>query len=68
MGAKAEVADLVKALQRQGFKTEYVPNGHIKVTAPDGRKCQIAGTPKDKRNILNAKSRLKRRVGFDPKA
>lgn len=60
-----EMKDLRKRLESQGFAVEIAKNGHYKVVAPDGQKCQIAATPRENRGVLNAITRLKR-IGFKP--
>lgn len=60
--------DLLGRLTKQGFSVEVANNGHYRVTAPCGRqKAQISSTPRDRRTVLNAITRLKR-IGFDHRA
>ena len=65
MARSSEMKALCKRLTAQGFDVAIARNGHYKVVAPDGRKCQIAATPRENRGVLNAITRLKR-IGYDP--
>jgi len=65
MASKKDMKDLRAHLEAQGFTVERARNGHYRVTAPDGQKCQMAATPSDHRGILNTVTRLKR-MGYAP--
>lgn len=65
MPRNSEMKDLRQRLVDQGFQIRVVKNGHWQVVAPDGRKCQIASTPKYSTGVLNAITRLKR-IGYCP--
>jgi predicted RNA binding protein YcfA (HicA-like mRNA interferase family) len=65
MSKGRDMQELRARLNAQGFTVERVRNGHYKVTAPTGRKAQIAATPGNNRAVLNAITRLKR-IGFQP--
>jgi hypothetical protein len=67
MARMTDMRALREALAAQGFTVERARNGHYRVIAPTGAKCQIAATPSDWRGIRNTVSRLKR-LGFDPAA
>lgn len=60
MAGKKEMKELRDRLVAQGFKVERARNGHYKVTAPNGRKVQICGTPSDWRGVLNTETQLAR--------
>lgn len=65
MSRTKEMKALRQRLESQGFDVAVARNGHYRVVAPDGRKCQIASTPRENRGVLNAITRLKR-IGYDP--
>lgn len=67
MSKASDMKRLRAALIAQGFTVEQARNGHYRVIAPTGGKCQIAATPGSNRAVLNAVTRLKR-IGFDPRA
>lgn len=65
MGYNKEISALCKSLTEQGFEVEVARNGHYRVLAPDGQKCQIPRTPSRNTSVLNAITRLKR-IGYLP--
>lgn len=65
MARTTDIKELRAHLEKQGFHVEVAKNGHYRVIAPDGRKIQIAATPRYPRAVLNAITRLKR-IGYNP--
>lgn len=60
-GPDKEVQKLRQKLHAQGWTTEQVSGGHIKVTDPTGKVLPpFAATPGDRRSLKNAKSALRR--------
>ena len=65
MSRRREIGQIVRHLRSQGFDVDLVRSGHWRVTAPDGRRAQIAATPGSNRAVLNCITRLKR-IGYVP--
>jgi hypothetical protein len=59
-----DVRQLVDAAKKQGCKAVLAPNGHWRITTPDGRKVLISGTPKSSRTVETDRARL-RRIGVN---
>lgn len=63
---KQEVRELVRDLERQGWRVEARKGGHLVAYSPDGKTMvTLPSTPGDRRWRQNAISQL-RRGGYDP--
>ncbi len=66
MSNKKELIPLLRKLREQGFDVDIARGStHYRVVAPDGRKCNIAYTPRSTRGLKNIVTRLKR-IGYRP--
>lgn len=66
--ASNDVKELIAHLRKQGFTVALARSGHYQVTSKDGAHVQIPATPSDRRSLLNVRSRLKHKLGYDPRA
>ncbi len=57
--------ELVRDLRKQGFQVDTARNGHYRVVGEKGS-MQISMTPSLSTGVLNAKARLKRKLGYKP--
>lgn len=56
---RKEFPDVWDALHEQNWKVDKAPNGHMRFTAPDGRRVFAASTPRRVENWLVTVARLK---------
>lgn len=60
MGLKRDLADLIRATRRLGWKVELTPGGHWRWTAPSGAFFFSAQTPSDFRVLKYVRSDIRK--------
>lgn len=66
-GGSKDTRQLLRKLERQGFRVRMTGGGHYGVSKGDSREIFMPATPSDHRGIKNTLADLKR-IGFDKNA